>query len=431
MIIDGQEELYHPIYFVKNDEFSNTFRTIVKMKKEVDGAALDRAVQTAIKRYPYFRVEAVVTGNQYTNIANDRPFVVREGNSPSRLLSEDTNYHPMTVRYEGQKIMLDGSHYETDGFGSGRFFHTILYYYLKETEGISEVPDGVDTLDTPFYDGELGNILDKVDFQNLEESYYKRVPASDPFRFGDMNVRNRGKKVLYHLKLGEKEFLDFARSHDGSPTAMLSVLMTEIIWKLSNTDKTILNAIAINFRGALGNQYNYRNNSMSILAQYASNLKKFDTEKLCTISRGMIMLQQEPASMLQMINRSFGELGRLAETLPSVEAIQEALESVLTTTIRAYSTDITYVGRLPLGYLNDYVDAMYASIDTISDDSLGIISYSVGGSFDISFLQGFDDEIVVNAFMERMQEEHIPCEFVEKEPLICPYVDLKTIRTEK
>ena len=57
--------------------FSHTVRIHVRMKGTVDIAVLDQAVNTAIKRYPYFAVRVSLDGDGgYVLLPNDKRIVV-------------------------------------------------------------------------------------------------------------------------------------------------------------------------------------------------------------------------------------------------------------------------------------------------------------------------------------------------------------------
>ena len=57
--------------------FSHTVRIHVRMKDEVDPGALDRAVNSAMKRYPYFAVKVSLDDDGgYVLLPNDKEIVV-------------------------------------------------------------------------------------------------------------------------------------------------------------------------------------------------------------------------------------------------------------------------------------------------------------------------------------------------------------------
>ena len=66
-------------YRLYQDEkyFSHVVRIHVRMKDEVDINVLDKAVNTAIKRYPYFAVKVTVDEDGgYVLVPNDKKIVV-------------------------------------------------------------------------------------------------------------------------------------------------------------------------------------------------------------------------------------------------------------------------------------------------------------------------------------------------------------------
>ena len=65
--------------------FAMTVRIHVRMKDEVDINALDKAVNSAIKRYPYFAVSVSVDENGgYVLVPNNKKIVYTKKNTKAR-----------------------------------------------------------------------------------------------------------------------------------------------------------------------------------------------------------------------------------------------------------------------------------------------------------------------------------------------------------
>lgn len=123
-----------PRFYAINEHLTNTFRAGIQLEKPVDGEILRHAVDTAIRRYPYFSVKTAVENEEYVLLPNDAPVVITYGMEPICLGSKVSNYHLIALAYEDCIIYFDGFHGLTHGIGIMPFIKTVLYYYLCEQD---------------------------------------------------------------------------------------------------------------------------------------------------------------------------------------------------------------------------------------------------------------------------------------------------------
>ncbi|MGX8714304.1 MAG: hypothetical protein ACSW8A_00950, partial [Lachnospiraceae bacterium] len=114
--------------------FSHTVRIHVRMKDEVDMAVLDTAVNTAIKRYPYFAVRVTLDedGGYVLRPNKKRIVVMPTGNKLPKLGSKAVNRHLAYADCEGKDIFLNISHSMSGGKGIMPWVMTTIYEYVKE-----------------------------------------------------------------------------------------------------------------------------------------------------------------------------------------------------------------------------------------------------------------------------------------------------------
>ena len=116
-------------FYANEKTFSFIIRAKVRMKETVDPDALRRAVNTAIKRYPYFAVEVVLGDDGgYDLIPNGRDVVVLPTSSKlPQLGSEAANRHLLFVDTEGRDIFFNISHSLCGGRGIMPWIMTTIY----------------------------------------------------------------------------------------------------------------------------------------------------------------------------------------------------------------------------------------------------------------------------------------------------------------
>ena len=121
--------------------FSHTVRIHVRMKDEVDIAVLDKAVNTAMKRYPYFAVRVSLDDEGgYVLLPNDKKIVVMTtAKKTPRLGSKAVNEHLIYADCEGKDIYLNISHTMCGGKGFQPWVMTTIWEYVKEKYNV--LPD--------------------------------------------------------------------------------------------------------------------------------------------------------------------------------------------------------------------------------------------------------------------------------------------------
>ena len=71
---------YDPIFYLSSEKMPFNIRLKVIFKDDVDAAILNNAVNTSLKRYPYFKMRVVKDGESYVTVDNDLPVaVLKEG----------------------------------------------------------------------------------------------------------------------------------------------------------------------------------------------------------------------------------------------------------------------------------------------------------------------------------------------------------------
>lgn len=398
-------KFYEPLFYICSEKMPFTIRNEVVMTEKVDGEALNRAVQIAMRRYPYFRLRVVAEGGEYLCVPNDLPVVVYEGKQARPLGSPEVNGHIIAVSYADREISIHSSHVVCDGGGVFPLFRTVMYYYLCERYHTQLDPAGINLADDPLFPDEAGNPYPEEKMAAAEPLYVKK--ANRFFRLRDGGYVNDHQGRVFRLRIREDEMMRFSFDHDGSPCALLSVLMAKAIWSLHPDVKDdIVSAVSFNLRAGLGNQHSFRMLCSSILLNYRPDMKDAEVLKLCTCSRGMITLQSQAENVLHYAQQRKLRFEAL-ERFPSLQAKKEliglrALEDSVSNTF-----SVSYVGKMPLGSLTPYIDSIYNITDGSTWETAFIEISSVNGWFDIAFIQGFSSDVYYRAFLAQLDLHHL------------------------
>ena len=407
-----------------NQHRHHTFRIAVEMKEAMDGAALRKAVDTSIRRYPYFSIELVLTEEDVLHkvVPNSRPIVIVDGVMPVLLNSEESNRHLLSLAYAGNTVYFDMSHSLTDGTGAMEFIKTTLYYYICEIYGKVFPTDHIRTLDTPMTEEELTDPY--LNFPGLTEKPLGGFPGTSPaFTVEDYGVSLTKSETLFRMSVDEKAFMKYSRENDGSPATMTSAFLAKALYRLrgdaGDSDKPIRIAMPYNNRLALNKPLAHHSLVESCAVTYPSKVRDWSIEKLGTVTRGTVALQSDPSNMRAMIYAKVMLLDKLraAADLETVKAIcAESGKRGL----NVVSSIVSYVGKIPLGALEDFIGSMYSCVQGFSGWIIEM--NAAGGKLCYAICQAFSEDIYVKALADEMRREGIEVELGGAEPLIYPKI---------
>lgn len=406
-----------------NQQLHYTFRIAVEMKAAIDGAALRKAADTSIRRYPYFSIELVLTEDDIFHkvVPNSRPIVIVDGVMPVLLNSEESNRHLLALAYAGNTIYFDVSHSLADGAGIMEFVKTTLYYYVCETYGKAFPADHIRTLDTPISEEELTD-----PYLNLPETgeqplggFPKMGPA---FTLKDDGMSLTGPETLFRMNVDEKAFMKYNRENDGSPATMTSAFLAKALYRLrGELEKPIRIALAYNNRLALNTPLAHHSVVGTCAITYPAAVRDWSIEKLGTVTRGAVALQSDPSNMLMMI-RALSMSREKVYAAPDLESAKSLCAENGKRGLNAVSASISYVGRLPLGALADFIESMYSYLQ--SPAGLMIEMNAAGGKLCFAISQAFSEDVYVKALADEMRREGIEVELGGAEPLIYPKIKI-------
>ncbi|MGN0318332.1 MAG: hypothetical protein ACI4E1_10435 [Lachnospira sp.] len=383
-------------------------RIVVKMKENVYGNILNCAVNKAIKRYPYFSVKVEKDGDKrYVLKPNELPIsVIRTLNPPPPLGSEEVNYHLISVDYIGKMIFFNFNHSISGACGFIPFIKTVLYLYISEKYGFVPDPTGFNLPDSPMLE-------DETDFPIAEElpdeptfgmytggmGYF---PVQDYMTY--YSNPNHVSDGYYCIKIPQNELMRYVKSNDGSPAAVFSVFMFKAFSSVFPHDtQDVLCGMANNYRAQVGCPNSYHDLTRALHIKYTRQMADMPIDKLCTVTRGMVMLQSQPENAVA----AFKELNGFYEKLDSMNTIDEK---------RAYcmkagrfvggirdTYNVSYVGQTDFGSISDYIKSIY----TISTGHLLTEINSFKDYFYVCFCQSVNNGRYIESLMNVLENEGI------------------------
>ena len=404
----------NPLLYGADIDFYSSFKLSVTMSAPVDHAALSRAVEAAMPRYPYFSISPEKSDNRIVLAFNPRPVPVFDSGRCAVLGSEECNGHLLFFGCEGNRIFLNASHYIADGMGIDPLLKTVLYLYVSEqygTEGLRaerialpNAPATTEEYAYPFPDAPF-----EVDGPQLFRKAPDSVYGLDPAAFDEDGL------YAYHLHIPQRDMMSKASPQDGSPVSFLTVMMYRAFCAVDDAPGLpVVAHVQHQYRQALRTPSNRHSLVSYIPVSLSPRTKDRPTDCLNTILRGQIILGSEVSEDLRAVNRVINALPQNADA--SLAERKAAMRQYVERSIDGKTFGISYVGKMDWCGLDRYVKDIHAYIGEKQTKNMMLIEVmTVGEDFTVNLMQSGRGRTYVDAFMEQLRLEGIPVSLVGEE----------------
>jgi hypothetical protein len=383
------------------------------MRDDVDYAFLFDAVNTAMKRYPYFSVFPKKNGECLQLQFNQAPVPVFNDGRCVVLGTKESAGHLLAFGCEGRKIILHASHYIADGVGITPLLMSVLYLYAEKKYGTDGLESGRILMPNDHVlDEEYAYPFVEVPVlleDEKEEKEVKQVYSLDSSAFDDKGL------YAYHLHIPQKAMMNVANPSDGSPVSFLSVMLFRALCSLDEgLDSSVVAHVQHQYRAAIKAPLNKHSLVSYIPIELSKGLKGRRVELQNTIIRGQIILGSEPEKDLLAAGRLASVFNR--RKCATFAQKQIAMRQYIENSIRQKTFGISYVGKMDWCGLERYVVDLHAYIGEKRTPNMLLIEVmTVGEDFSINFMQSGKGTRYVDAFIEQIKNFNIPIRLVGEE----------------
>ena len=404
------KEFYEPMLYLSTPEHPNTMSVVAELKEPIDGNILNSVVEALRVRFPYFYVKAVARDNDVYPVPNPLPMTVRNSWEPINFNSQESNYHLAAWKYDGTRLAVEISHSLTDGAGILPYVKSALYLYLCRKTGLELDPAGIHLPGEEIPASETGNPFADLDIDGAEEPMYTKKPIEDFYR-----VKREGdpQPQFHCIKMAESQLIRYCRDFDGSPNAMIAVLLARAARKYDpDSEKTVSVSIAIDHKAMLGARENYRLFANVIALGFPNSRSLDDLMQSCTVARGQMMLQAQPENSLwAMKNRklTYAKLGQLPLDMKLGVIAKSAGNT-------RWTFSVSYVNSRSLGAIDPYLNAVYIIAEPGVFD-IGCEIFCNDHNFFLTIMQSFSADRFVELFLDELSSVGIDYDVLHKEPL--------------
>ncbi len=407
--------------------FAHTVRIHVRMKDEVDINILDKAVNSAIKRYPYLAVRVTVDENGgYVLVPNEKKIVVMPTAEKLPMIgSSSINEHLLYVDCAGKDIFFNISHTMCGGRGFQPWVMTNIYEYVKEKYNVEPYAPEIRKVGSDFLPGEADEPT--MDMLTTEEPIYNRKIKKAPvlgfdYLKGVFIPIKRNPNYMV-VTIDQHDLLKVTKVNDSSVLSLFFVLFARTLDKVfPEKNKVIVGEAAHNPRESLGLPNTHCDFLSHVYVDYDRDSLDDDLEKLGTRTRGQIILQTDPSVSHAQVRKLF-ELYEEVDKQHGLKAKRKymAKHSLSTGKDAQHGSFIAnYTGLMDWGELADYVEWFVYVIEghfTIEITAMADKIY-------VAFMQVIKTDKYINLFREELEKIGIPCTIEGPFPKNLPKHDL-------
>ena len=407
--------------YVTTKESPNEIRIRIRMRDLIDSNIFRRAVDTTMKRYPYFCVELQKKNGQYVFAENHRPVVITNSLHGVELNSDASNYHMIAFCWQDNWIILDVFHGLTDGTGAYEVLRTLLYYYCSERYNVRLKEESIRLVGDEISEDEW---IDPVTNRSNLPLTRRNEEMSDALNLvASAGLENDRRHTVYSIAVSESEFMRFNVDNDGSPGTMVSLLLSRAIANLFPDAKdTIRITLCVNQRNALNAPLAHQSLVGGAMLEYKDEMRDWSLQKQGTAYRGMVFAQTIEEEVLMGVASMKGINGLLLSKESERERLEVAsyINSIAN---RVITATVSYVGKANYQEAEQYIRDFRAWTSSASNGLTVEIS-AVNGKFTLDFLQNFSSPIFVNAFLKELEKNGIVYDLQDVNELELPNIKL-------
>ncbi len=389
---------------VRRRDWTNAFRVSATLRRTVDPALLQQAVDALMPRFPSMYVSLHRGLFWYYLQKLSRPPQVRQdGACPLiHMTGSELRRCCLRVLYYDNRIAVEFFHALTDGNGGMVFLKSLTAEYLRREQGIAIEPGS----------GVL-NPSDKPTPEELEDSFTRTAGHTPLSRKEANSLRLRGVKEpdgFLHLTVAtipERQLHDIAREYGCTITSFLSAVMLQCILELAKPQRGrwAKVTVPVNLRRLLGGQ-TLRNFVLAVNVGVDPRLGSYTLAELCRAVQSQLETQVTSQQMAARVAANVRPAQRIAIRAMPLFFKNMALRMVYRRVGESKGTiNISNLGRNQLpaameAYVQ-YLDFIIGPQATYFNNC-SVVSY--GGSTRINLIRSTREPDLERSFLTRLVE---------------------------
>ena len=229
-------------------------------------------------------------------------------------------------------------------------------------------------------------------------------------------------KFYYEIELPAKEFMEYAKSIDGSPTTVLSALMIKAVARHfeEQEGEHLSVRVADDYREDVCVPNSYRDFVRLLHVKYDWSAKDASIERLSMAARGAVMTQALPELSYERF-RAIEKIRRGIDAQPDLASKREyaTANSLYRSDIRDTCT-LSYVRQVDYGQMSEHIRDVY----TITDGDMMIELNALPNTLCLSLQMINREPELTELFCDVLREEQLPFTVSECKQRYLPSINL-------
>jgi len=411
--LDNAAVLYSAL---KKEKYAPVYRFSAVMAEPVDPAALQRAVDRSLPRFPSFRVR-IRKGAFWCYFEPNRkpgPFVRPDVSNPCQPIRDrEENDWLIRFYYYECRISLEAFHAISDGSGALSFFRTVLAEYLRE-RGIDVPPDPLllDAAQPPEpeeLEDAYGRYAGKRTLRgSLQKTAYANTSPREPFY--TLNV-TMGLMSAAAVKTRAKEY--GATLTEYLTAVLLLSLLEKQRAERPPREKPVALAIPVNLRSWFPSQ-TLRNFLLTLRLSIDPTLGEYALEDLIRFVHHFMGLSLNRPEMRASITKNVAfTQNRLLRAVPLFLKMPILSFSYWLVAVRPYTATFTNPGvfRTPAS-MEPHIRRMEVILGQATRPAPHCAAISYGDTLEVTFAGTGTSSETERRFFTRLVREGIPVKII-------------------
>lgn len=386
----------------------------IRFHKKVYGSHLNKALRTALERYPYLNTKLVELDGDFYIVQNKVSLVATRTETLPRLGHISCGYHLIGVTYYGNTVYVSFHHALCDGRGIMPFIETLIYYYCASRYKSDASAEGIRLADSPLLEGETTE--PNLGGYSFDESKPPVEVSRDAYALPENVVEERDTYYRYELDIDSPSFMRACKGCGATPVVLTSLLMSAGIAEMfPDFDKPINANIAVDIRDALDLPNTFKNCVRSMPLPYTREFSDMPLDAQAKQQRALLNAQRDRDNCRRAANASLALFDKL-DTMEGYEAKQSMMDFFNGMLLNTYT--ISYLGQMRVNENAQYIDVI--GIYNSGSTGISISIIACGDKFCFNFKQSFESDRYVKAFCRGLDEHGIEYSRGEVIPFVTP-----------
>ena len=402
--LDNTAQLF-PV--IAREGMSNVYRVSVVLKEDIDGTALQLALEKVLPHFDIFKMTMKngLFWHYFEENKRPAPRVVEESEYPCLFINQyENNHYHFRMSYYKNRINLEVFHAITDGNGALNFLKEITYQYirLKHPELVGKVKDSLATetsLDAE--DSYLSN------YKKKEKKTYKTERAV--IMKGEKLAANQ--LAITHGQVPIAEIKAAAKAYGVTINQYIVAVYTWAIYKSylngKQSSKPITTCVPVNLRPYFESDTN-KNFFVVVSAVFKPTEETYTFEQVLEIVTNSLKDQITKENLEKLFSYNVSnEMNTLLRAIP-LFLKNIAMKQVYNASAKANTTTVTNLGIIKTSEpYSEYIERFQAILSMSKGQNMKMTVLSYEDKLTMTFSAGILLLNVQKTFFRKLTEDGI------------------------